>query len=91
MPKQSPSNLILTELSALREDVNKGFRDHGERLAKVETNIGTILTDGKIKQYDFEDRIRGLEKWRFYTAGIATAAISAVEVGWHWLLPGHKG
>lgn len=86
--QETTQDLILTELRELRADVNRNSRDTGERLARLETNMTTLVGNGQPGRITLlEQAVTKLQQWRWKLAGVA-AAVSCVVSFIAWLIKG---
>lgn len=79
---QDTQELILAELRELRADYNVHARETGERLAKLETSMYSLVGNGQPGRIALTERtVAKLQAWRWrvvgYSAGVS-AAISCV-------------
>jgi hypothetical protein len=49
------SQIILTEVRELRAIVTEGFKEHGQRITKVEENVKFVIGNGKAGLIDKQD------------------------------------
>jgi hypothetical protein len=77
----STDQILLTEIRALRTDFNDFAREFGERVAKNETQIYSLIGNGQPGRMSrAESAIESLKQWRWKIVGIATGASSVVTV-----------
>lgn len=70
--------LILTEVRALREEVNTSIRETGERLATLDAGMYDLRGNGQPGRVSrLEKTVEELSQWKNWVLGIA-AGISAV-------------
>lgn len=70
---------ILIELRELRTDFNVNARVQGERLARLENSMDSVLGDKQPGRLTLaENKISDLQHWRWRIVGIATG-LSAVS------------
>lgn len=69
------------DLHSLREDLNEHTRVTAERLTKLETQMYSIIGNGKPGRLGVvEDAIDSLKQWRWRMAGITTAVSAVVSI-----------
>lgn len=78
---------ILDGQTSLSKDLTNGFKEHGERLAKIETHMESAKewTDWR---KDTDTRVGKLEKYQTKAALLVTLLVAAITAAWQWIL--HK-
>ena len=73
----SVQEIILAELRALRADHNEFVRETGERLARLEANLKTVIGNGvKGRLTMVEEAVEKIQAWRWKVIG-GSAVIAA--------------
>lgn len=86
MQQQDTSALILSELRDLRSAFNDNARDTGERLARLETSMHTLIGNGQPGRITLlETAVDQLKQFRWWMIG-AAAGVSAVVSAVAWIL-----
>lgn len=68
------NDVILIELRELRTDFNNTMRETGERLAKLETHLESVVGNGQPGRLTLvEQSVKELTAWKWKMVGITTA------------------
>lgn len=85
MDDRATDELILSEIRALRDDLNDYARRSGERLATLETGMYDLRGNGQPgRMTKMEDAVRDLNQLTARALGMAAAISTGVSlVGWY--------
>jgi hypothetical protein len=77
----STQDIILDELRALRSDFNSFARDTGERVSVLETDVHSLVGNGRPGRVDrLESSVQRLRQWRWYLLGAAAGGGGVISV-----------
>jgi hypothetical protein len=80
------SRNILDELRALRGDFNTFAREHGERVSVLETDVHSLVGNGRPGRVDrLESAVQRLKQWQWRLVGIF-AGVSGVASVLAWVV-----
>lgn len=70
----STQDIILDELGALRGDFSTLVRDTGERVSVMETDVHSLVANGRPGRVDrLESSVLRLKQWRWWRAEAASS------------------
>lgn len=71
---------MLELIAAQQRELNSTFREFGERLASVETNVTILCGNGQPGRITIlEQRVDDLRRWRWRVVGIATGVATVMS------------
>jgi hypothetical protein len=77
----STQDIILDELRALRGDFNAFARDTGERVSVLETDVHSLVGNGRPGRVDrLESAVQRLKQWRWWMVGAAAGSGGVISV-----------
>lgn len=77
----STQYIILDELRALRGDFNTFAREHGERVSVLETDVHSLVGNGRPGRVDrLESAVQKLKQWRWWLVGAAAGSGGVISV-----------
>jgi hypothetical protein len=77
----STQDIILGELRALRGDFNSFARDTGERVSVLETDVHSLMGNGRPGRVDrLESAVQRLKQWRWWLVGAAAGGGGVISV-----------
>jgi hypothetical protein len=75
------TDIILAELRALRGDFNTFARDTGERVSVLETDVHSLVGNGRPGRVDrLESAVQRLKQWRWWLVGAAAGGGGVISV-----------